>query len=125
MTGKEQPTAVDALEKFFMIVRDEAAGNPQFARRLTEALGMEVSFHGEEATYAVDPVLLADQGPDKFRKTFLTFKAKDLKKIMKDYALATPQDFKGRSKPPQLVDLMWERTQNRLYDLKPKLKRAS
>ncbi|MGI9387211.1 MAG: hypothetical protein ACR2OX_07245 [Methyloligellaceae bacterium] len=125
MTGKKLPTAVEALERFFTIVQDEAAANPQFARRLTEALGMEVSFNGEEAVYAVDPMLIADQGADKFRKTFLTFKAKDLKKIMKDFALATPQDFKGRTKPPQLVDLMWERTHNRLYDLKPRLKRAS
>ncbi len=125
MIGKEQVTAVEALEKFFTIVRDEAAANPKFARRLTEALGIEVSFIGEEAAYAVDPILIANQGADKFRKTFLTFKAKDLKKIMKDFALATSQDFKGRTKPPQLVELMWERTQNRLYDLKPRLKRAS
>ena len=125
MTGKETPAAVDALDRFFTIVRDEAAANPRFARRLTEALGMEVMFRGEDAVDAVDPILMADRGSENFRKTFLTYKAKDLKKIMKDFALATPQDFKGKTKPPQLVDLMWERAQNRLYDLKPKLKRAS
>ena len=119
MSDRQQLDPVEALDRFFTIVRDEAAENPAFANRLADALGSTIMFRGEDATSAVDPILLAEQGIEVFRESFLTFPAKDLKKIMKDFGLATTQDFKGKSKPPQLVELMWERASRKLYDLKP------
>ena len=67
---------------------------------------------------AVDPVLMVRMGVAAFRESFLTFKPAELKKIMKDFGLAVPADFKGKAKP-MLVDLMWERASIKYADLTP------
>ena len=112
---------VSALDGFFSVVREEAAANPTFARRLHDALGSTVLFQGGDATAAVDPVLMVGQGVEAFRESFLTFKPAELKKIMKDFGLAVPADFKGKTKTPQLVELMWERASLKYADLTPSL----
>ena len=92
-----------------------------FARRLHDALGSKVLFQGSDAAVAVDPVLMVGIGVVAFRESFLTFKPAELKKIMKDFGLAVPADFKGKTKTPMLVDLMWERASRKYADLTPSL----
>jgi len=112
---------VAALDRFFSVVREEAAANPTFARRLHDALGSTVKFQGSDATAAVDPVLMVRMGVVAFRESFLTFKPAELKKIMKDFGLAVPADFKGKTKTPVLVEMMWERASRKYADLTPSL----
>jgi hypothetical protein len=116
-TDTSRPTKADAaqvLDRFFAVVRQEAADNPKFASRLLDALGVEVVFRGEAAAASVDPVQVALRGQEEFRKTFLTFPAKTLKAISKDFNLATPADLKGKTKPPQIVEVMWSGAQSKI-----------
>lgn len=110
---------IDALDNFYGIVRERAIADPKFAEALCRAIGAQIEFRGADAVAAVDPVLEARHGAEKFRETFLSFSAKDLKKMLKDFALASPQDMKGKTKPAQLVDLLWERSAQKLKDLTP------
>jgi hypothetical protein len=110
----------DALDRIFEVIRQEAAGNPTFARRMLDAAGVTVVFSGPEAAVAADPVLLAARGDYAvFRESFLSFTEKDLKALIKGHGLATDEQVKGvKSKPKQagLVDLMWEGATRKLRD---------
>lgn len=105
-----------ALDKFFAVVREEALANPRLAARLTEAAGYNVVFRGSDAKGAVDPVQVAMKGQTEFRQTFLSFSAAELKAMVKDFGLATQADMKGKSKVPQIVDVMWEGAYAKLKD---------
>lgn len=112
----KQIEPVEALERFFVAVRQEAIDNPSFAARLLDALGAKVVFRGDAAASSVDPLQVALQGYDEFRATFLSFPVKELKTIVKDYSLATPADLKGKSKAPQIVDVMWTSASAKIRD---------
>lgn len=116
MSEAKQIDAGRALDQFFAIVREEALGNPRFAAKLADALGYQVMFRGSEALPAVDPVLVAMQGQEAFRATFLTFKAADLKKLITEFGLGTAADLKAAKKAPQMVDLMWEGAKAKIRD---------
>lgn len=116
MSQEKQIDVGRALDKFFAVVRQEAMGNPRFAKELAEALGYKVVFRGTEALPAVDPVQVALSGQEEFRKTFLTFKAADLKKLVKSFGLGTEADLKVVKTAPQLVDLMWEGAKAKIRD---------
>lgn len=105
-----------ALDNFFQVVRQEAVKNPDFAKRMIEAIGHPVLFRGDQAKYAVDPIIVAKKGIEEFRTTFLSFSAADLKNMIKEHALATQSDLKGKTKPPQLVELMWKGASAKLND---------
>lgn len=107
---------IEALDRFFAVVRQEASDNPSFAARLLGALGANVVFRGEAAVNSVDPLLVALKGHDEFRTTFLSFSVKDLKAIVKDFGLATTADMKGKTKAPQIVDQMWIGASAKLRD---------
>lgn len=116
MSYEKQIDVGRALDKFFAIVRQEAMGNPRFAKELVEALGYEVVFRGTEALPAVDPVLIAKQGEEAFRTTFLTFKAAELKKMIKAFGLGTDADLKAAKTAPAMVDLMWQGARAKIRD---------
>jgi hypothetical protein len=107
---------IEALDRFFLVVRQEASENASFASRLLDALGADVLVRGEAAVALVDPVQVALKGIGEFRATFLTFSVKDLKALVKDYGLATAADMKGKSKAPQIVDVMWLGVQAKIKD---------
>ena len=108
MTDVQEIDASQALDKFFAIVRDEATRNSRFAARLVDALGYNVVFRGNEAKYAVDPVQVALKGVEVFRQTFLSFSAAELKAMVKDFNLGTQADLRGKTRVPQIVDVMWQ-----------------
>jgi hypothetical protein len=112
----KQIEPVEALERFFAVVRQEAVDNPKFAARLLDALGTKVVFRGDAATASVDPLQVALAGYDEFRATFLSFPIKDLKVLVKDFGLATAADMKGKSKAPQIVDVMWAGASAKIKD---------
>lgn len=114
--SKTQLDVGEALDRFFSVVRQEASDNPKFAARLLEALGVQVMFRGDATAPAIDPVQVAMQGQEEFRKTFLTFSAKDLKGMVKEFNLGTADDLKGKGRPAQIVDVMWAGAQAKMRD---------
>ena len=108
--------AAAALDRLFSVVRQEAQDNPKFAARLLAALDVQVLFRGAEAADSVDPLQVALQGPDEFRKTFLSFTPAQLKTMIKEFNLATPADLRGKSKGPQLVEVMWAGALSKIRD---------
>jgi hypothetical protein len=111
-------TASEALERIFEVIREEAASNPKFAHRMLDAAGVTVVFSGPDAAKVADPIVVAARGDyASFRESFLGFPEKDLKGLLKGFALATGEQIKGvKTKPKQsgLVDLMWEGAQRKL-----------
>lgn len=112
MSKSESLSATEALDRMFAVIRQEAAANPAFARRLLDAAGVTVSFHGTEAVSAADPVIVAMRSDQAaFREMFSTFSESDLKKMLGAYGLATAEEVKRVSTKPKkmgYVDLLWE-----------------
>lgn len=108
----------EALERIFEVIREEAAANPTFARRLLDAADVTVVFSGPDAEKVADPILAAARSDYvSFRESFIGFTEKDLKSLIKGFALATDEQIKGvKTKPKQggLVDLMWEGAKRKL-----------
>jgi hypothetical protein len=109
--------AAEALDRFFAVVRDEASSNSRFAARLVQAIGNTVVFRGSDAKHAVDPVQVAMQGQEEFRRTFLSFSPAELKAMAKEFNLATTDDLRGKTKTPQIVEVMWDGARSKLHDL--------
>jgi hypothetical protein len=108
--------ARQALDRFFSVVREEATSNSRFAARLLDAVGFDVVFRGSEARYAVDPVQIAMKGQEAFRQTFLSFSPAELKAMVKEFNLATQADMKGKTRAPQIVEIMWEGASAKIKD---------
>ena len=113
--GTNELDPIEALDKFLAVIRQQASDDPKFASRLLNALGSRVVFRGQAAS-VVDPLQVAMMGQEEFRKTFLSFAPKSLKDFVKDFNLGTAADMKGKTKAPQIVDLMWEGAQAKLRD---------
>lgn len=108
----------EALDRVFRVIREEALANPTFGRRLLEAAGVTVTYRGEEAIAAVDPVLVALAGHEEFRRTFLSMKAAELKKIGEATGILHKKERLPKS-ATELVDLLWDRAQQRIRDTLP------
>ena len=114
----------DALERIFEVIREEAVANPTFAKRLLDAAGVTVVFSGPDAAKVADPILAAARAEyADFRESFIGFTEKDLKSLLKGFALATDEQIKSvKTKPKQsgLVDLMWEGAKRKLDERRVK-----
>jgi hypothetical protein len=120
MSGKQQ-SPEEALERLFEVIRQEAAASPKFARRMFDAVSAPIVFTGTDAGVAADPIILASKGDHtQFMETFVTFAEADLKKMIKNYSLATAEDVKnagkGQHKKHGLIDLMWSGAQRKLKE---------
>lgn len=118
MSNRVEPA--EALERLFEVIRQEASSNPTFARRMLDAVGATVVFSGAEAARVADPILIAARGDyASFRESFMSFSEKDLKALLKGFALATDEQVKGvKTKPKQagLVELLWEGASRKLVE---------
>jgi len=114
----------EALERIFEVIREEAVANPTFAKRLLDAAGVTVVFSGPDAAKVADPILAAARAEyADFRESFIGFTEKDLKSLLKGFALATDEQIKSvKTKPKQsgLVDLMWEGAKRKLDERRVK-----
>ena len=100
MTNPNSPN--EALERIFEVIREEAAGNPTFARRMLDAAGVTVVFSGPNAVKAADPIIVAARGGyASFRGSFIGFAGNGLKAIIKGFALATEEQVKGVKTNPK------------------------
>ncbi len=137
MDTKRKIDATEALDKLFQIVRQEALGNPTFARRLLEAVGYTVEFRGEEALVAVDPVLVAMRGREEFRRTFVSMPLAGVKVIGQAFNLVESHEFdkevvgkngkkkKQKKSVGEIEELLWERSSERMRDLVPSTRQAA
>lgn len=71
----ERTSALEALDDFFRTVRAQAEGNPEFVAALVRSLNIpikiEIEANGvDKALPYLDPVVIAGQGPDEFRRAF-------------------------------------------------------
>ena len=119
MQNRQPIDPARALDQLFQVIRQEALGNPAFARRLLDAVGHPVQFRGEEALAAVDPILVAMQGPEEFRRTFLSMKLADVKRVGTASGLLVPKE-RLPATIGALVDLLWERAEERMGDVFPR-----
>jgi hypothetical protein len=110
----------EALDRLFMLIREQASQDRQFGRRLLEAVGVTVIYRGDDAFDAVDPVLLAADGREAFEKTLNSFRVADLKALIKSFDLATAADMKGRKKKADLIELMWQGAKGKRDDTVPR-----
>lgn len=108
----------EALDRLFTVVREEAATNPVFARRLLDAVGTPVLFQGPDAAPAVDPVIAAQRHDQAaFREMFSTFSEAELKKMLTNFGLATSEDIKGvKTRPKKIgfIELLWTGARSRV-----------
>ena len=115
----------EALDGLFQVIREEALGNPKFARRLLEAVGFHVEFRGKDALAAVDPILVASRGVEEFRRTFLSMDVKDVKNLGEEFSIVEKHELRGIKKIGPLVELLWERASERVRDLFPPAREAA
>ncbi len=120
MTNRAQLSPEEALERIFEVIREEAAANPTFSRRMLDVLGVSVTFSGPDAILAVDPILIAARLEyDKFREMLQTFKDADLRKMLKTFGLATAEQIRGvKTKPKKigLIDLLWHGARRKIAE---------
>ena len=120
MTKRAQLSPTEALERIFEVIRQEAAANPTFSRRMLEAVGISVSFTGSDASLAADPILVAARHEyDAFREMFQTFTDAELKKMLKNFGLATDEQLKGvKTKPKKIgfIDLLWDGARRKIAE---------
>ncbi len=102
----------EALRALFDAVHTAAARGGGLADGLAAAAAGGALFRGKEALAALDPVLLAAQGPEVFRETLLTFAAAQLRQLALEHDLALAQEL-GDLAAPAMVDLLWSRAQRR------------
>jgi hypothetical protein len=122
--GERNPISPDeALDRLFTLIREQASEDRRFGRRLLEAVGVTVIYRGEEAVDALDPVLLVAEGREKFEKTLNSFKIAELRRLIKEFDLATASDLKGKKKKIDLIDVMWRGAQNKRADTVPRWSR--
>ena len=109
-------SAVDYLDRFFEEIRLEARANPDFAARLTRALGGEVVFAKSDIVEVANPMeIAANQGEPGLRETFAGLDAAGLRKTMRTANLATPVDMRGKD-TTELTDMLVRRALAKLAE---------
>jgi len=120
MSERKPISPDEALDRLFTVIREQASQDHRFGRRLLEAVGVTVVYQGEEAIDAVDPVLVAAEGRDRFEKTFSGFKIADLRALINQFDLATQSDLKGKRKKADFIELMWRGARAKREDTVPR-----
>jgi hypothetical protein len=109
MAEDQRLSAADYLDRFFDELRSEVRANPKLAERLVKALGGEVVFDQDVRAEVANPYQLAGAAPkSQFYAVYSNLKTSQLRKVLKDYNLATGIDMSGKS-AGQLVDMLYTR----------------
>tara|TARA_X000001316_G_C911855_1_gene26992 strand:+ start:487 stop:843 length:357 start_codon:yes stop_codon:yes gene_type:complete len=115
MTNKIVPVDL-AIDEFLRAIKDAAAESPSFRARLVDALGYTVLYEGAEQFEGANPVRQANQwSEDAFCRIWSGAKVGDIKKVLKDYELATNDDMKGLKKA-ELIALLYERASSQAVE---------
>lgn len=107
--SRREVSADIAINEFLRAVKDAAAENPTFRARLVDALGFTVLYEGEEQFAGADPATQAARwSKDAFLRIWSGAKVAEVKAVLKDHQLATPDDMRGLKKA-QLTELLYRR----------------
>lgn len=108
--------AVEYLDRFFEELRSEVRANPAFANRLVKALGGQVVFDESRKGDILNPlVVAASETEDGFRRLFAGMSSSELRRMLKDYNLATAVDWRGL-KQPALLELLIRRARDKVAE---------
>ncbi len=111
-------TPVEYIDRFFDELRTEVRSNPALAARLVKALGGNVVFENETKADVANPYALAAEGDKaRFLGVFGSMKIGDIKKVLKDYNLATRIDMTGKN-ADQLIDMLYNRASRKVNERK-------
>ena len=110
----ERSSALEALDGFFRTVRSQAESDPAFAAALVRSLGIPIKLDIgagslDKAMPYLDPIVVAGQGFDEFRRVFRPLTDANLRKLIVAFNIA-PKDKVGAKGPKgeALIQLMWE-----------------
>lgn len=118
MAEDQRLSAVDYLDRFFDELRAEVRANPKLAERLVKALGGEVVFDQETRAEVANPYQLAGAAAkSQFYAVYSGLKTSQLRKVLKEYNLATGIDMSGKS-AAQLVDMLYVRAAAKVSERK-------
>lgn len=110
----ERSSALEALDGFFRAVRSQAESDPKFAATLVRELGIPIRFEFEtsgldKAMPYLDPILIAGQGLDEFRRAFRPLPDAVLRRLVVAFNIAPKEKVSAKGpKGEALVQLMWE-----------------
>jgi hypothetical protein len=111
-------TAVEHLDRFFDVLREEVRSNPKLAEKLVKALGGTVVFEDETKTEIANPYVIAAAGDrSRFFNVFGALKAPQIRQVLRDNNLATRVDMTGKS-AGQLLDMLYERASSKVSERK-------
>ena len=107
----DRTSALEALDDFFRTVRNQAEHSPEFAAALVRSLRipvrLEVDAGGiDKALPYLDPIIIAGQGVDEFRRAFRPLTDSNLRKLVEKFNIATKEKAKTL-KGEALIELMW------------------
>lgn len=102
-----------ALGRFLAVIRQRAEVDPTFRDDLIQALGVSVSYDGEDDVINVAPHILAVHKTElQFRAIYGGLTTAKLKAVFKKSDLATTADI-ARKSADELIDMLWKRARNR------------
>ena len=108
-------SAIHALDEFFRIIRDKAQQDGNFAASLIQALSVPIKIeHDPKALTKTlpyyDPVIIAGQGLDEFRRIFRPMTDAQLRKMITHFNIASKDEVPARNGPKgeELFDILWQ-----------------
>jgi len=112
MTGRT--SALEALDDFFRTIRAQAERDPSFAATLVRSLSIPIQLEMDPKQLSktlpyIDPVIIAGQGIDEFRRVFRPISDADLRKLIVEFNIASKDSIpaKGGPKGDALVEMLW------------------
>lgn len=111
----ERSDGTEALDEFFRIIRDKAARDHHFQIELVQALQIPIKIEHEPKAFSknlpyYDPVVIAGEGIDEFRRIFRPMTDAQLRKIILHFNIASKDAIptKGGPKGEELFEILWK-----------------
>ncbi|HEX8902106.1 hypothetical protein [Vitreimonas sp.] len=113
MSADEKIAPQIALNRFLSVIRQRAEVDATFRDDLIQALGVSVSYEGEDDLTNVAPHIIAAKKDElQFRAIYGRLSAAKLRAIFKRSELATTADV-ARKSADDLIDMLWKRANSR------------
>jgi len=107
-------SAIHALDEFFRIVRDRAQKDAAFTSELIQALAIPIKIEHDPKALAknlpyYDPVVIAGDGLDEFRRVFRPMTDAQLRKIITHFNIASKDQVPAKNGPKgeELFEILW------------------
>lgn len=110
----ERASALDALEAFWRVVRQHTEQNPDFALELVKELKIPIRIEIDTTDLKtgmafLDPIHIAGQGYDEFRRVFRPMSDANMRKIIVNFGIAPKERVSSKGpKGEELFKLLWD-----------------